>query len=74
MDFYNKGGGAGMDLDVPHQTLPDAALNLSSTEIQDLITFMEALTDVADFQKLPTELPIFENQPTWNKRRIYQTE
>jgi len=71
MDFYNRGGGAGMGLDVPHQTLPDAALNLIQKEVQDVINFMEALTDVADFQEVPKQLPAFEEQPEWNKRSVY---
>lgn len=73
MDFYNKGGGAGMGIEVPHQTLPDAALNLTQEEIQDVISFMEALTDIADFQQLPSKLPSFDNHPEWNDRTIYST-
>ncbi|MEM9921345.1 MAG: cytochrome c peroxidase, partial [Bacteroidota bacterium] len=45
MDFYNKGGGAGMGIDVPHQTLPDAPLYLTVEEQQQIIAFMKALTD-----------------------------
>ncbi|MEM6316525.1 MAG: cytochrome c peroxidase [Bacteroidota bacterium] len=71
MDFYNRGGGAGMGLDVPHQTLPDAPLNLSQREVDDMIAFMESLTDVADFQDVPTELPRFESHPEWDNRVVY---
>ncbi|MEM1123898.1 MAG: cytochrome c peroxidase, partial [Bacteroidota bacterium] len=71
MDFYNRGGGAGMGIEVPHQTLPDAALNLTNQEVQDVIAFMESLTDVADFQSIPTSLPTFENHPEWNERAVY---
>ncbi|MDO6738280.1 cytochrome-c peroxidase [Wenyingzhuangia sp. 2_MG-2023] len=46
MDFYNKGGGAGLGFDVPHQTLPFDNLDLSEQEIKDIITFMKTLTDV----------------------------
>ncbi|MGA9637855.1 cytochrome-c peroxidase [Flavobacterium sp.] len=45
MDFYNKGGGAGLGFDLPHQTLPFDKLNLSDQEIKDLIAFMKTLTD-----------------------------
>lgn len=45
MDFYNKGGGAGMGLDLPYQTLPSDNLNLTEKEINDLIAFMETLND-----------------------------
>ncbi|WP_051200127.1 cytochrome-c peroxidase [Flavobacterium subsaxonicum] len=47
VDFYNKGGaaGVGLDYEVPNQTLPPDALNLSKKETEALIAFMEALTD-----------------------------
>ena len=45
MDFYNKGGGAGLGFDLPHQTLPFDRLDLSEQEIQDIIAFMNTLTD-----------------------------
>ncbi len=45
VDFYNKGGGEGLGYHVPNQTLPADKLNLSEKEIQDLIAFMESLTD-----------------------------
>ncbi|MCO5230429.1 MAG: hypothetical protein M9958_04645 [Chitinophagales bacterium] len=45
MDFYNRGGGQGMGVDVPNQTLDAAPLNLSKQEIKDVIAFMNSLTD-----------------------------
>jgi cytochrome c peroxidase len=45
MAFYNNGGGAGMGLDVPDQTLSSAHLNLSVDEIKDIILFIHVLTD-----------------------------
>ena len=45
MEFYNKGGGNGMGLNHPYQTLSDKPLNLTKEEIADLVSFMEALTD-----------------------------
>lgn len=47
--FYNLGGGAGMGLEVENQTLPDAPLHLSQQEIEDIIAFMETLTDVSGY-------------------------
>lgn len=47
MEFYNLGGGQGMGLDVPHQTLPPEPLGLSQEEINAIITFMGTLTDKA---------------------------
>jgi cytochrome c peroxidase len=45
MAFYNNGGGAGMGLDVPDQTLSSTHLNLSVDEIKDIILFIHVLTD-----------------------------
>ncbi len=45
MAFYNNGGGAGMGLNVPDQTLSSTHLNLSAEEIKDIILFIHVLTD-----------------------------
>ena len=45
LEFYNKGGGAGLGLKVPAQTLPDSPLHLSKEEMEDIILFLKALTD-----------------------------
>ena len=45
IEFYNKGGGTGLGFDAPLQTLPFDELKLTDQEIQDLIAFMETLTD-----------------------------
>ena len=45
LDFYNNGGGAGMGLNVPNQTLSSAHLHLSVEEIKDIILFIHVLTD-----------------------------
>jgi cytochrome c peroxidase len=45
LEFYNKGGGAGLGLKVPSQTLPATPLHLSHQEMQDIILFLKALTD-----------------------------
>ena len=47
VEFYNRGGGAGLGLDVPNQTLPFDRLQLTTREKRDLVAFMESLTDVA---------------------------
>lgn len=74
VDFYNKGGGAGMGLDVYNQTLPDAPLNLTEQEMKDLVVFMEALTDIEGMTDVPTKLPEFEDQPDWNTRTVGGTK
>jgi len=70
MDFYNRGGGAGIGIDLPHQTLPGGALELTQGEIFDVISFMESLTDYEALNKIPEQLPTFPGQPTWNERSI----
>ena len=45
LQFYNKGGGAGMGLKVPDQTLSSLPLRLSVEEMNDIILFLHALTD-----------------------------
>ena len=45
MDFYNKGGGAGLGLSVPDQTLSSSELRLSAEEKKDIILFIHTLTD-----------------------------
>jgi cytochrome c peroxidase len=46
MDFYNRGGGAGLGLNVPNQTLPFDSLALTNTEINQVIAFMNTLSDI----------------------------
>lgn len=57
MDFYNRGGGLGMGLDLPHQTLPGDPLGLSEKEKADLIAFMKTLTDTSGLTRKPAVLP-----------------
>lgn len=45
IDFYDKGGGNGIGLSVPNQTLSAMPLQLTAEEKKALIAFMEALTD-----------------------------
>lgn len=45
LQFYNLGGGKGMGLDMPYQTLSEKPLDLSENEINELVDFMESLTD-----------------------------
>lgn len=70
MEFYKKGGGVGLGLDVPYQTLPFDNLSLNEQEIKDLVKFMKALTDTTGLTQQPKALPKFENKPAWNQRKI----
>lgn len=46
IDFYNRGGGVGLGLEVPNQTLPEVKLNLSNYEKKALVAFLHTLTNV----------------------------
>lgn len=45
VDFYNSGGGAGIGLKVPDQTLSPGNLKLTKLEQQQLVAFIESLND-----------------------------
>jgi cytochrome c peroxidase len=45
VEFYNKGGGKGLKIAPPNQSLPFDKLNLSKKEISDIVSFMKTLTD-----------------------------
>ncbi len=45
VDFYNRGGGAGIGIQLDNQTLPSDSLRLSAGEQRALVSFMRALTD-----------------------------
>ncbi len=70
VDFYNRGGGAGLKLDVPYQTLPFDELKLTKAEQSDLVAFMKALTgDMTKFT-MPKQLPKMDGKPEWNNRKV----
>ena len=45
MEFYNNGGGTGLGIEQDYQTLPSDSLELSEKEMNEIIAFMESLTD-----------------------------
>lgn len=45
VDFYNEGGGKGLKIAPPNQSLPFDKLKLTPAEKKDIIAFMKALTD-----------------------------
>ena len=57
IEFYNRGGGAGLGLVVPNQTLPFDSLGLSKIESQQILTFLHALTDIESMTDRPNALP-----------------
>lgn len=69
MHFYNRGGGAGLGLDVPYQTLAEDRLRLTHNEMDAIIAFMQTLTDTTGMSNRPKRLPVIDN-PELNKRKI----
>ncbi len=72
MEFYNRGGGAGLGLEIENQTLSDEPLNLSEKEKEDIIAFLHTLTDTTGLTKINITLPQFDEQPEWNDRGQYK--
>jgi cytochrome c peroxidase len=68
-EFYDRAGGAGPGLEVPHQTLP-APLELTAPEKTDLVAFMHALTDTALALSAPRRLPRFPEKMGLNNRPV----
>jgi len=52
IEFYEHGGGAGLGLSVPNQTLPTTRLQLSIQEKKDIHSFIKALTDTTGLKSL----------------------
>jgi cytochrome c peroxidase len=48
VDFYHKGGGIGLGIDLPFQSLPFDSLQLNDSEKKSIVAFMNALTDRID--------------------------
>jgi cytochrome c peroxidase len=62
VDFYDAGGGAGRGLQIPNQTLSADSLHLSPKEKKELISFMNALTEVIPPVTAPASLPLSKNK------------
>lgn len=45
VDFYDRGGGHGLGIDLEFQTLPTDKLNLAKKEKEQLVLFLKTLTD-----------------------------
>lgn len=68
IEFYDLGGGAGMGLDVPHQTLGSDPLNLSKQEKKELIAFIRSLSNNPFSGEKVDALPQSKSHPEWNQR------
>lgn len=55
VDFYNRGGGAGIGVHLNNQTLPPDRLNLTASEQRQLVAFLRALTDTTGLGGNPTK-------------------
>ena len=53
IDFYDGGGGAGLGIELAHQTLPADSLRLAPGEKEALVAFLKALTDTAGTTRKP---------------------
>ncbi|MFN3561532.1 MAG: cytochrome c peroxidase [Chloroherpetonaceae bacterium] len=69
MQFYNVGGGKGIGIELPHQTLPFDSLGLSKQEIQDVIAFVKTLTDTTGLTSRPLALPKMSDL-SLNRRKL----
>lgn len=47
LEFYNEGGAEGLGLKINNQTLPADKLHLTQTEMQQIIAFLNSLTDIS---------------------------
>jgi cytochrome c peroxidase len=70
MDFYNRGGAAGLGIEMENQTLPADKLQLTSAEIADIIAFMHSLTDTSGITSAPAFLPRSNDDAAFTGRKI----
>jgi cytochrome c peroxidase len=52
IDFYDKGGGAGLGIAPAHQTLPREKLQLTPVEKKALVAFIRSLTDTVSYNQV----------------------
>jgi cytochrome c peroxidase len=69
VEFYNKGGGRGIGIDIPNQTLPESELQLSENEKLAIVAFMNALTDTVGMTSTIHHLPHFDDEQ-FNSRKV----
>jgi cytochrome c peroxidase len=67
--FYNVGGGKGIGINLPNQTLPFDSLGLSPKEITAVVSFIKTLTDTSGLTGAPAALPKF-SEARLNQRKI----
>lgn len=65
--FYQKGGGGGLGLNIPNQTLPFDSLVLTKNEVKQLKQFLLCLSDSSFNSKPPQKLPFVKG---YEKRKV----
>ena len=70
VDFYNRGGGRGIGIQLDGQTLAEDSLNLSVGEQKALVAFLQSLTDTTGLTSRPNRLPIIEGNRKLNRRKL----
>ncbi|MFD2933711.1 cytochrome-c peroxidase [Spirosoma flavum] len=69
VDFYNRGGGRGIGIQLDGQTLSESSLNLTGVEQKALVAFLRSLTDTTGLTQRPSQLPTVDGNQSWNKRK-----
>jgi cytochrome c peroxidase len=70
MIFYNRGGGANIGIDLPNRTLSDTPLRLPPDERNDVIAFLNSLSDTTGLTTPPRRLPKIGSDKALNDRII----
>ena len=70
VDFYNRGGGRGIGIQLDRQTLAEKPLNLTGAEQKALVLFLQALTDTTGLTSRPAQLPVMDGNRTLNRRKV----
>ena len=60
IEFYEKGGGKGLGLEIKNQSLAHDRLNLNQDEKRKLILFLSTLSDTSGCTNAPVRLPAFD--------------
>jgi len=66
VEFYNKGGANGLGLTMNNQTLSPLPLNLSKEEVNDIVSFMQALEDAVPLAAQQVSKRNYNNQSNKN--------
>jgi cytochrome c peroxidase len=70
LTFYNKGGASGFGIKLPNQTLSADSLGLSKEQMEDVLHFLESLTDTTGLQPRSHLLPALSTKEKINVRKV----